>query len=63
MKRKSQAYVVIVVAVILLIMTIMDLNFNNLSAGPFSGIVGSVLLIAAMIVTLRDIKKREALKN
>lgn len=59
MNRKLQAYIVIIVAVILLIMGIMDLNFDNLSEGPFSGIVGSLLLILSMIVTIRDINKKD----
>jgi hypothetical protein len=59
MNRKTQAYIVIGVAIILLIMSIQDLNFDNLSEGPFSGIVGAILLILAMIVTIRDIKKKE----
>ncbi len=59
MNRKTQAYIVIGAAIILLIMSIRDLNFDNLSEGPFSGIVGAILLILSMIVTIRDIKKKE----
>lgn len=59
MNRKSQAYIVIIVAIVLLIMSIMDLNFDNLSEGPFSGIVGALLLILSMVVTIRDISKKE----
>lgn len=63
MNRKTQAYIVIVVSVILLIMSVGDLNFNNISEGPFSGIVGATLLIIAMIVTLSDLKKKEKFKK
>ncbi len=59
MNRKKQAYIVIGVAIILLIMSIRDLNFDNLSEGPFSGIVGTLLLILSMIVTIRDIVRKE----
>lgn len=57
--KRIRAYIVIIGSIILLIMSIMDLNFNNLSAGPFAGIVGSLLLILAMIASLRKIKKKD----
>jgi hypothetical protein len=63
MNRKTQAYIVIGVAMVLLIISIRDLNFDNLSEGPFSGIVGALLLILSMIVTIRDIKKKEESKK
>ena len=49
-------YFAIVVSSILLIINISELDFNNLQEGPFTGIIGNVLLIAAMIVTIRDLK-------
>ena len=49
-------YFAIVVSSILLIINISELDFNNLQKGPYTGIVGNVLLIAAMIVTIRDLK-------
>lgn len=42
-----------------MIYNITELDFNNLKKGPFGGIVSMVLLILAMILTLRDIKKDE----
>lgn len=63
MNRKTQAYIVIGVGIVLLIMNVRDLNFDNLSEGPFSGIVGNLLLILSMIVMIRDIKKKEEYKK
>ena len=49
-------YFAIVVSSILLIMNISELDFNNLQKGPFTGIIGNVILIGVMIVTIRDLK-------
>ncbi|MEM5539723.1 hypothetical protein [Olleya sp. AS48] len=51
---------IIIAATVLLIINIYDLDFNNIKNGPFSGIVSNLLLIIAMILTRRDIKKRES---
>lgn len=63
MNRKSQAYIVIIVSIVLLIMSIMDLNFDNLSEGPFAGIAGALLLILSMLVTIYDINKKKKSKE
>lgn len=63
MNRIKQAYIVIIVGVIVLIMALLNLDLNNLSDGPFSGIVGSLLIILSMVVTIRTIKKREETKQ
>ncbi len=51
---------IIITATVLLIINIYDLDFNNIKNGPFSGIVSNLLIIIAMILTRRDIKKRES---
>jgi len=51
---------IILAATVLLIINIYDLDFNNIKNGPFSGIVSNLLIIIAMILTRRDIKKRES---
>ena len=48
-----------IAGLILLIINILDLDFNNLKNGPYSGIVSNVLLILAMIISVRDLNKIE----
>lgn len=59
MTKKTGAYIVMIVGLILLIINISELDFSNLKNGPFSGIVSNVLLILAMIISLRDLNKKE----
>lgn len=59
MTRKTGAYIVMIVGMILLIINISELNFSNLKNGSFSGIVSNVLLILAMIISVRDLNKKE----
>lgn len=63
MSRKYQAYLIIIVAIILLIMSIGDLNFDNLSQGPFSGILGSIAFMVLGIVNIRHLKRKEEDKS
>jgi hypothetical protein len=48
-----------IAGLILLIINISELDFSNLKNGPFSGILSNVLLISAMIISVRDINKKE----
>ena len=57
MKKFCFIYFVVFVSIVLMIYNISDLDFNNIKKGPFAGIVSNVLLILAMLVTIRDIKK------
>jgi hypothetical protein len=59
MTKQTWAYIVIIVGFMLLIWNISELDFDNLKKGPFSGIVSNILLIAAMIVSIRNLKKKE----
>jgi len=59
MTKKIGAYIVMIAGLILLIINILDLDFNNLKNGPYSGIVSNVLLILAMIISVRDLNKIE----
>jgi hypothetical protein len=42
-----------------MIYNISELDFNNIQKGPFAGIVSNVLLILAMLFTIRGVKKKE----
>ena len=59
MKRKYFIYFIIIASIILMIYNISELDFNNLEKGPFAGIVSNVLIIIAMLLTMRDLKKNE----
>jgi len=59
MTKKTGAYIVIIAGLILLVWNITELDFNNLKKGSFSGIVSNVLLILAMIISIKDLKKQE----
>jgi hypothetical protein len=56
MKKIYLLYFAIIVSSILLIINISALDFNDLQKGPYAGIIGNILLILAMIVTIRDMK-------
>ncbi len=58
MTKKTGAYIVIIAGLILLIWNITELDFNDLKKGPFSGIVSNILLILAMIFSIKDLKKK-----
>ncbi|WP_407557859.1 hypothetical protein [Winogradskyella sp. 4-2091] len=57
------AYLIIIAGLILLIMHISELDFDNLKKGPFSGIVSNILLILAMIITIRKDKAKKEKEN
>ncbi|HAB28133.1 hypothetical protein [Xanthomarina sp.] len=59
MKNFYFIYFIIFASIALMIYNISELDFNNIKKGPFAGIVSNVLLILAMLVTIRDIKKKE----
>jgi len=59
MKRIYVVYFVLIASIILMILNIAELDFDNLKKGPFTGIISNILLIAAMLLTIRDIKKKE----
>jgi hypothetical protein len=58
MTKKTGAYIVIIAGLMLLIWNITELDFNDLKKGPFSGIVSNILLILAMIFSIKDLKKK-----
>ena len=57
MKKFYFIYFIIFASIVLMIYNISELDFNSIRKGPFAGIVSNVLLILAMLVTIRDIKK------
>ena len=57
MTRKTGAYIVMIAGILLLFFNVFQLDFSNLSKGPFSGIVSNILLIVAMMVSIKDINK------
>jgi len=59
MTKKYFFYFIIIAGIVLMIYNISELDFDNLKKGPFAGIVSNILLILAMLLTMRDIKKKE----
>lgn len=59
MTKKYFIYFIIIAGIVLMIYNISELDFDNLKKGPFAGIVSNILLILAMLLTMRDIKKKE----
>ena len=60
MKRIHLTYFVLIASIVLMFFNIAELDFDNLKNGPFAGIVSNVLLIIAMLLTIKDIKKKES---
>lgn len=58
MTKKTGAYIVMIVGLILLIINISELDFSNLKNGPLFGIVSNVLLILAMLLSVRELNKK-----
>ena len=58
MKRIYPIYFLIIASLILMIYNITQLDFNNLALGPYSGIISNILIIIAMLLTIRDLKKK-----
>ena len=63
MKKINFAKAILFVGIILLILNITDLDFENFKQGPYFGIISNILLIILMVVNIRDLKKVEKEKN
>jgi uncharacterized membrane protein YkvI len=59
MNRLKIAYFLIFASLILLVLNISELNFENLKENKYSGIGSNILLIIAMILTIYNAKKNE----
>ena len=59
MTKKTGAYLLMAAGLILLILNITELDFSNLQKESFVGIISNVLLILAMIISVRDLNKKE----
>ena len=57
--RKKLAYLLIIASVILLVLNLCEFDFNNLKNNKYSGVVSNLLLILAMVFTIRDINKKD----
>ena len=59
MNKIRGAQLIIVAGIVLLIFNLSELDVNNLglSKGPILGIVSNVLLIAAMFISIKEMKK------
>ena len=57
MNKLKLAYFLLFTSIILLIVNIYGLDFNNLQKGNYWGIVSNLLLLFGMIVNIRDLKK------
>ncbi len=58
-KRHIIIYFVIIGSIGLMIYNISQLDFNDLPKGPLAGILSNVLMILAMLITIRALKKKE----
>ena len=59
MSKKQGAYIVILLSVMLIIWNLTQFNFYNLKENHYSGIVSSLLIILAMILSIRNLNKTE----
>ena len=59
MNKQKLAYLLLVASLILLIINIYSLDFDNLRNGNYWGIVSNLLLMFGMIINIRDLKKLE----
>ncbi|HAB26639.1 MAG: hypothetical protein CMP05_06930 [Xanthomarina sp.] len=59
MSRKTGAIGVLIAGILLLIMNFLELDFNHLEKGPLAGILSNVLLIIAMILSIRHLNNEE----
>lgn len=57
MNKLKLAYFLLFASLILLILNIYQLDFNNLQKGSYWGIISNLLLMFGMIVNIRDLKK------
>jgi len=63
MTRKNVAYFVIFVGLVLLVLNVIELDFGNPRKGPILGIVSNLLLVTAMVLSLREIDNAKNTKN
>ena len=59
MNRKNIAYFLILTSLILLVLNVTELNFENLKENRYSSIASNLLLILAMILTIKNTNKKE----
>lgn len=59
MKKKNFIYFIIIAVFLLLIWNISALDFDNLNKGPYLGIGSNILIIIAMMFSLRSLPKNE----
>lgn len=59
MNQKKLAYILILLSTLLLILNISILDFENLKDNSYFGIISNLLLILAMILTIRGMNKQE----
>ena len=57
MNKLKLAYFLLFASLILLILNIYLLDFNNLQKGNYWGIISNLLLMFGMVVNIRDLKK------
>jgi hypothetical protein len=57
MNRLKIAYFLIFASLILLVLNLLELDFENLKENKYSGIVSNILLIIAMTLTIYNKKK------
>lgn len=59
MKKKTFAYLILLIGFVLLGVNCFDLFFNKPEQTNLSGLISNVLLIVLMLVNIRDLNKNE----
>jgi hypothetical protein len=59
MNKIRGAQIIMVLGIVLLIFNLTELDLNNIKfdKGPMAGIISNILLIVAMIVSIREMRK------
>lgn len=58
MNNKTYIYIILVLNFLLLCFNITELDFNTFEKGVFLGIISNVLLILSMLISLRNLNKK-----
>ena len=62
MTKKTLAYIILIVVLILSIINISEFDFHNFKMIKFFGIISNTLLITFIIISIRNFKKKKTNK-
>ncbi len=60
MTKKTGTYIILIAGIILLLLDVSSWDFENLNESPYYGLIANILLILAMIISIRDQNKEAA---